>query len=170
MNQLNGPKSDLSQQVRRTDMEQFVEFEVHGQRYAFPIGKIREIVILKNVTPTPQVAAYVDGVSNLRGSIIPILNLRVLFGFESKPVDDETRTIVVNVGEKTMGCTVDTVNQVLRVEKTSIGPAPETITADGRTYISGFVKVDDRLVIVLDVDQLLNIENLDQVKEADLTL
>jgi purine-binding chemotaxis protein CheW len=170
MNLPNGPNTDLSQQVRRTDMEQFVEFEIHGQRYAFPIGKIREIVILKNVTPTPQVAAYVDGVSNLRGSIIPILNLRVLFGFDSKQADDETRTIVVNVGDKTMGCTVDAVNQVLRVEKDSIGPAPETITADGRNYISNFVKVDDRLVIVLDVDQLLSIENLEHIKDVDLSL
>jgi len=127
-------------------------------------------VILKDITPTPQVAAYVDGVSNLRGAIIPIINLRILFGFAAKPVDDETRTIVVNVGEKTMGCTVDSVSQVLRVEKNSIGEAPETITADGRGYISGFVKVQDRLVIVLDVDALLSVENLEHVENADLTV
>lgn len=163
-------RSDPLQAARRTDMEQFVEFQVHGQRYAFPIGKIREIIILKDVTPTPQVAAYVDGVSNLRGAIIPIINLRVLFGFTSKPADEETRTIVVNVGEKTMGCTVDSVSQVLRVEKESIAAAPETVTADGRNYIRGFVKVDHQLVIVLDVDQLLSIDNLDHVKKADLTL
>lgn len=127
-------------------------------------------MILKDITPTPQVAAYVDGVSNLRGAIIPIINLRILFGFAAKPVDDETRTIVVNVGEKTMGCTVDSVSQVLRVEKNSIGEAPETITADGRGYISGFVKVQDRLVIVLDVDALLSVENLEHVENADLTV
>lgn len=153
----------------RTNMAQFVEFEINSQRYAFPIEKIREIVILKGVTPTPQVAAYVDGVSNLRGSIIPIINLRVLFGFEARPADDDTRTIVVSVGEKTMGCTVDAVNQVLRIEKEAIGDAPETVVADGRNYITGFVKVDDRLVIVLDVDQLLDLENLADVKNADLT-
>ena len=151
-------------------MQQFIEFEVRGQRYAFPIGQIREIVIPKDVTPTPQVASYVDGVSNLRGEIIPIINLRVLFGFESNPVDESTRTIVVNVGGKTMGCTVDSVTQVLRIENDAIEPAPETITADGRKYISGFVKVDERLVIVLDVDQLLSVENLDQVKHADLSI
>lgn len=153
---------------RRTDMEQFVEFEVHGQRYAFPIQRIREIVILKNVTPMPQVAAYVDGVSNLRGTIIPIINLRVLFGMERVQPDDETRTIVVHVGDKTMGCTVDTVTQVLRVERDSIGSAPETITTDGGGYIRGFIRFAERLVIILDVDELLRIEQLANVQHAGI--
>ena len=146
--------------ARRTDMAQFIEFEVDHRNYAFAIHTIREIVILKDVTPTPQVAAYVDGVSNLRGEIIPIINLRILFGLSRQPPDDETRTIVVNVNVKTMGCTVDRVNRVLRVQKNDIRPAPETVTTDGRPYMSGFIKVDDRLVIVLDVPQLLSLDNL----------
>jgi len=143
---------------RRKDMAQFVEFEINEQNYAFPIGEIREIVILKSITPTPQVPAFVDGVANLRGSIIPIINLRALFGMPYRPMDDETRTIVVNVGQKIMGCTVDRVSRVLRIEKDSIARAPETIIADGRTYIRGFATVNDRLVIVLDVAELLNPE------------
>lgn len=145
---------------RRKDMAQFVEFEVNDQNYAFPIGEIREIVILKSVTPTPQVPAFVDGVANLRGSIIPIINLRVLFGMPYRPIDDETRTIVVNVGNKVMGCTVDRVTRVLRVEKESIARAPETIVEDGRTYIRGFATVNDRLLIVLDVAELLSPERI----------
>ncbi len=109
---------------RRKDMAQFVEFEIEDQNYAFPIGETREIVILKSITPTPQVPAFVDGVANLRGSIIPIINLRVLFGMPYRPMDDETRTIVVNVGNKIMGCTVDRVTRVLRVEKDAIARAP----------------------------------------------
>jgi len=150
--------------ARRADTAQFVEFEIDGRCYAFPIQQIREIVILKDVTPTPQVAPYVDGVSNLRGQIIPIINLRVLFGLTRRPVDDETRTIVVNVGEKTMGCTVDLVSRVLRIGKDEIREAPETVTADGRTYIEGFIKTEQRLVIVLNVEQLLRLENLQQIR------
>ncbi len=75
-----------------------------------------------------------------------------------RPMDDETRTIVVNVGNKIMGCTVDRVTRVLRVEKDAIARAPETIVADGRTYIRGFATVNDRLVIVLDVAELLSPE------------
>jgi purine-binding chemotaxis protein CheW len=77
-----------------------------------------------------------------------------------RPVDDETRTIVVNVGNKMMGCTVDRVTRVLRIEKESIARAPETIVADGRTYIRGFATVNDRLLIILDVAELLSPERI----------
>jgi len=153
---------------RRGESTQFVEFQIDGQRYAFPIGQIREIVILQDITLTPQVAAYVDGVSNLRGAIIPIINLRVLFGLTRRAVDEETRTIVVNVGLRTMGCTVDTVTRVLRIANNQIQQAPETITAEGADYINGFAKVDDQLVILIDVDQLLDIDRLRHIKSVSL--
>ena len=110
---------------------QFVGFQIGDQQYAFRIEQIQEIVILDQVTPTPQVADYVEGVSNLRGAIIPIINLRKLFGLEPVAKNSETRTIVVNVGECTMGCTVDSVSQVIRIPDESIQPAPETVTAEG---------------------------------------
>jgi purine-binding chemotaxis protein CheW len=152
----------------RKDFLQFVGFQIADQQYAFRIDQIREIVILDQVTQTPQVADYVEGVSNLRGAIIPIINLRKLFGLEPKPADAETRTIVVNVGERMMGCTVDTVSQVMRIPEQSIQPAPETITADGADYISGFAKRDDRLVILLDIDLLLDSERLQRHRGVDL--
>jgi purine-binding chemotaxis protein CheW len=147
--------------VETKNKSQFVGFQIDGQQYAFRIEQIQEIVILDQVTQTPQVADYVEGVSNLRGAIIPIINLRKLFGLDPKPTDSETRTIVVNVGERTMGCTVDTVSHVIRIPEESIQPAPETVTADGANYISGFAKLDDRLVIVLDIDELLNPKRLE---------
>ena len=147
------PSAALSE---KKNTSQFVGFQIDGQQYAFRIEQIQEIVILDQVTQTPQVADYVEGVSNLRGAIIPIINLRKLFGLDPKPTDGDTRTIVVNVGERTMGCTVDTVSQVIRIPEESIQPAPETVTADGANYISGFAKLDERLVILLDIDELLN--------------
>ena len=156
--------------VETKNSSQFVGFQVDGQQYAFRIEQIQEIVILDQVTQTPQVADYVEGVSNLRGAIIPIINLRKLFGLEPKPTDADTRTIVVNVGERTMGCTVDMVSQVIRIPEESIQPAPETVTADGANYISGFAKLDERLVIVLDIDELLNPENLDRIRNSDLNI
>jgi purine-binding chemotaxis protein CheW len=141
---------------------QFVGFQVDGQQYAFRIEQIQEIVIPDRVTQTPQVADYVEGVSNLRGAIIPIINLRKLFGLDPQPTDRDTRTIVVNVGERTMGCTVDSVSQVIRIPAEDIQPAPDTVTADGAHYVSGFAKLDDRLVILLDIDELLNPERLER--------
>ena len=145
---------------------QFVGFQLDGQAYAFRIEQIQEIVILDQVTRTPQVPDYCDGVSNLRGSIIPIINLRRLFGLEPKPADGETRTIVVNVGERTMGCTVDMVSHVVRILAEDIQPAPETVTADGADYIAGFARLDGELVVVLDIDRLLDPDQLDQFKPA----
>ena len=152
------PSSDITE---AKNASQFVGFQVDGQQYAFRIEQIQEIVILEQVTQTPQVADYVEGVSNLRGSIIPIINLRKLFGLSPKPSDIESRTIVVNVGERTMGCTVDSVSQVIRISDDAIQPAPPTITEDGAKYISGFAKLDDQLVILLDIDELLDPSKLE---------
>ena len=154
---------------RRKKTSQFVGFQIDNQDYAFRIEQIQEIVILDQVTKTPQVPGYVEGVSNLRGTIIPIVNLRTLFGLEPKQVDAETRTIVVNVGERTMGCTVDTVSQVMRIPEEDIQPAPETVTSDGADYIKGFAKVGQSLMIVLDIDELLAPEKLEQVNAAAMS-
>lgn len=111
------------------DTLQFVGFQIEDQLYAFPIEKIQEIVILEQITATPQVAPHVEGVSNLRGEIIPIINLRRLLGMPPRPSDSETRTIVVNVGSRTIGCTVDAVTQVIRIAKDNIQDAPEASPA-----------------------------------------
>lgn len=83
----------------RRILSQFVGFQIDGQQYAIRIEQIREIVILDQVTQTPQVASYVEGVNTLRGTIISIINLRKLLGLTPKPADSETRTIVVNDGD-----------------------------------------------------------------------
>ena len=146
--------------AQRKNSSQFVGFQLVDQEYAFPIEKIQEIVIIDQVTEVPQVPAFVDGVTNLRGTIIPIINLRQLLGLPSKAPDNETRTIVVNVGDRTMGCTVDLVSQVIRIADSDIQAAPATVTADGADYISGFAKLDDRLLVLLDIDRLLDPEKL----------
>ena len=147
--------------VEKKNSSQFVGFQIADQQYAFRIEQIHEIVILDQVTKTPQVPDYVEGVSNLRGAIIPIINLRKLFGLEPRPADSETRTIVVNVGERTMGCTVDMVSHVMRIPEEDIQPAPETVTSDGANYIFGFAKLDERLIILLEIDELLDPRQLD---------
>jgi purine-binding chemotaxis protein CheW len=149
------------------DTSQFVGFQIADQQYAFPIEQIQEIVILDHVTRTPQVADHVEGVSNLRGAIIPIISLRKLLGLDPLPKDGDTRTIVINVGERTMGCTVDSVSQVIRVPAESIQSVPESMTANGADYISGFAKLDDGLVILLNIDELLDPERVNRNRDSD---
>ena len=150
----------------RRHSSQYVGFELDGQAYAFRIDQIQEIVILNQVTKTPQVPDFVEGVANLRGAIIPIINLRKLFRLPAREADGDTRTIVVNVGERTMGCTVDLVSQVIRIPEENVQAAPETVTGNGAHYISGFARVEGRLLILLDIDELLDPRKLEQVNQA----
>ncbi len=145
---------------------QFVGFRIDDQEYAFRIEQIQEIIIPDRVTRMPQVPDYVEGVSNLRGTIIPIISLRRLFDLEAKPKDEETRTIVANVGLRTIGCTVDAVTQVIRVSSENIQPAPDIVKSEGAAYITGFTKIDSRLVILLEIGELLDPDKMEQVREV----
>ena len=147
---------------------QFVGFRLANQNYIFRIESIQEIVMPSRVAKIPEVPAYVDGVSNLRGMIIPIVNLRSLFNLKRRPHDDETRTIVVNVGSRTIGCTVDSVLRVMRVPADTIQPAPDSVNGSGRRFIEGFTRVEDDLFILLDASQLLEPANLEQVHQASV--
>lgn len=147
---------------------QFVGFELGGQKYAFHIEQIQEILIPTAVTRIPEVPPYVEGVSNLRGTIIPIISLRRLFGLEGIAPDDETRTVVVNVGTRIMGCTVDAVSRVMRITTDQIQAAGETVMAAGRRYIEGFARVGEDVFILLDVVHLLDPARLEEVHRASI--
>lgn len=145
---------------------QVVGFELAGQKYAFRIERIQEIITPGRITVIPEVPAYVAGVSNLRGTIIPVVNLRLLFGLANRDVDSETRTIVVNVGSRIMGCTVDSVSHVMRISAEQIHSAPTAVAAGGPRYIEGFARVGDDLIILLDVANLLDPTTLEEVHQV----
>lgn len=163
------PVSSSPLAEKSKNSSQFVGFQIAEQEYAFRIEQIQEIVILEQVTTVPQVPYCCEGVSNLRGAIIPIINLRKLFGLTPKPSDAETRTIVVNFGGRTMGCTVDMVSQVIRIPDDSLQPTPETLIVDGADYIIGFAKLDGHLMIVLDIDKLLDPAQLNRIRNISIS-
>ena len=108
---------------------QLVGFRLDNEDYAIAITKIQEIILMKPITRIPQVPDFIEGLINLRGSVIPIVNLRKRFGLPPREIDDETRTIVVNVHEKTVGCVVDAVTQVMRINRDQIQPPPLGVMA-----------------------------------------
>lgn len=169
---MTGPAHTLSQQTDRNSAGpaksslQFVGFRLDEQEYAFRIEQIQEILIPDRVTRMPQVADFVEGVSNLRGAVIPIINLRRLFAMEPKPRDAETRTIVANVGDKIIGCTVDAVTQVIRITPDQILPAPDIVRSGDAAYVSGFVKLEVRLIVLLEINELLDPAKMEQVREV----
>ena len=125
-------------EARREDqsIRQLVGFRLDDADYAIAITKIREIILMKPITRLPQVPPSIEGLINLRGTVIPIINLRKRFGLTSRPFDDETRTIVVTVHDKTIGCIVDEVTQVIRVSADQIQPVPLAMTAVATERIS----------------------------------
>jgi purine-binding chemotaxis protein CheW len=139
---------------------QLVGFRLDNEDYAIAITKIQEIILMKPITRLPQVPSFIEGLINLRGSVIPIVNLRKRFGLAPRDFDDETRTIVVNIHDKTVGCVVDAVTQVMRINQDQIQPPPLGALSVNHHYLAGLAKLDDRLVIILDVDKLFEAEEL----------
>lgn len=135
---------------------QLVGFRLDNEDYAIAITRIQEIILMKPITRLPQVPDFIEGLINLRGSVIPIVNLRKRFGLPAREVDDETRIIVVNVHDKTVGCIVDAVTQVMRINRDQIQPPPLSVLAVAHQYLSGLARLDDRLLIILDIDRLFD--------------
>jgi purine-binding chemotaxis protein CheW len=97
----------------------------------------------------------IEGLINLRGTVIPIINLRKRFGLPARPFGDETRTIVVTIQDKTVGCIVDEVTQVMRITADQFQPVPISMASVAKRYIAGLARLEDRLLIILDIDRLL---------------
>jgi purine-binding chemotaxis protein CheW len=144
--------------ARRTDssISQLVGFRLGDEDYAIAITKIQEIILMKPITRIPQVPDYIEGLINLRGSVIPIVNLRKRFGLAPRDADDETRTIVVNIHDKTVGCIVDAVTQVMRISRDEIQPPPLSVLAIAHQHIAGLARLEDRLLIILDIERLFD--------------
>lgn len=143
---------------RRNDSPiiQLVGFRLDNEDYAIAITKIQEIILMKPITRIPQVPEFIEGLINLRGSVIPIVNLRKRFGLPPREVDDETRTIVVNIHDKTVGCIVDAVTQVMRINRDQIQPPPLSVLAVSHQYIAGLARLEDRLLIILEIERLFD--------------
>lgn len=142
--------------ARDTTNVQLVGFHLDGDDYAIPITRIQEIILMKPATRIPQAPAFIEGLINLRGVVIPLINLRTRFGMAPREADDETRTIVLNLHGRTIGCIVDAVTQVMRLGGDQIQPTPATIASAARNYIAGLARLGDRLLIVLDVEKLFD--------------
>jgi purine-binding chemotaxis protein CheW len=154
------PAADRGLNRTENPVIQLVGFRLDNEDYAIAITKIQEIILMKPITRIPQVPDFIEGLINLRGSVIPIVNLRKRFGLLPREIDDETRTIVVNVHEKTVGCVVDAVTQVMRINRDQIQPPPLGVMAVNHQYLAGLAKLDDRLMIILDIDKLFQAEEL----------
>jgi len=144
---------------------QLVSFSLADEEYGIEITRIREIILMCEITQVPQTPPYVEGLINLRSMVIPVIDLRTRFGIPRGQATSDSRIMVLNVGSKTIGIVVDAVSEVLRVTNDQIASPPPTVAGVGREYLTGVVKMKDRLLILLDVDRIFTEEDA-QVIEA----
>lgn len=145
---------------------QLVSFTLAKELYGVEITKVREIILITDITRIPETPDFLKGLINLRSTVIPVIDLRVRFGMPEGELTDESRIMVIQACGKTIGIVVDAVSEVLRVKQEHIAPPPPTIAGLGREYLSGLVKLDDHLLILLDIDKIFNEEEMTSIKAA----
>jgi len=133
---------------------QLVGFIVGEEEFSIPILSIQEIIKPIGWTRVPQIPSYILGVFNLRGSVIPLIDLRARFGLPLQKHTDETRFIVMKNGDDVAGFVIDRLTEAIRMPKRDIGPAPDTVSEE-ETMIDGVGKQADRIVTILKVHKLL---------------
>ena len=138
------------------ELLQLVSFKIGEEEFGVDILKVQEINRMLEVTRVPNTPEHVDGVINLRGKVIPIIDLRRRFGMERKAHDKNTRIVVVELGGRIVGFVVDAVSEVLRIPK-GVTEAPPSICSQGvdADYITAVGKLGDRLLILLDLEKVL---------------
>lgn len=139
------------------DLLQLVSFNIGDEEFGVDILKVQEINRMVEITKVPQAPHYVEGVINLRGKVIPIVDLRKRFNLEVKEYDKNTRIVVVDIEGAIIGMVVDSVSEVLRLPADTIEPPPEIVTGVNSEYIKGVAKLEDRLLIFLDLSKVVDI-------------
>lgn len=137
---------------------QLVTFTLGGEEYAVDILKVQEINRMKEITRVPNAPYYVEGVINLRGKVIPVVSLRKMFGLPEEEDRMNQKIMIMDIQGTTIGLIVDTVSEVLRISANIVEPPPAMTYNVSTEFISGIAKLEDRLIILLDMDRLIGKE------------
>jgi purine-binding chemotaxis protein CheW len=151
-------RSDSLKQDQTGEVLQLVSFHVGAEEFCLDILRVQEIIRIQQLTRVPNSPEAMDGVMNLRGKIIPVVALRKRFGLERLPHDKQARIVVVEINGTVLGFIVDSVSEVLRIPANTIEPPPHL--GKGKQEFSGVGKLNDRLLILLDVDRLMSSDDL----------
>ena len=136
--------------------KQLVVFDLADEGYGVDIGSVREIIRMQDITQVPRTPEFVEGVINLRGKVIPVVDLRKRFGFPEADATKDTRIVVVDIGGQDIGVVVDAVTEVLRIGADAVEPPSSLITTADSEYLLGIAKLETRLIILLDLQQALS--------------
>lgn len=150
-------KTSTNEKCQTSGLLQLVTFGLGNEEYAVDILKVQEINRLREITKVPNTPNYVDGVINLRGKVIPVINLRKKFALSEREDSALARIMIMETRGYTVGIVVDYVSEVLRISSDIVEPAPMMTSAGLEDdFIRGIAKMEDRLVILVDMDSLIN--------------
>lgn len=159
----------MQMQTTQQDEQQLVVFDLADEGYGVDISAVREIIRLQEITHVPRTPEFVEGVINLRGKVIPVIDLRKRFGLAVEAESQDNRIVVVDIGDQDIGVVVDAVTEVLRIPTDSVEPPASVITTADSDYLLGIAKLDSRLIILLDLQKVLSVDEQGALSEMDLT-
>jgi purine-binding chemotaxis protein CheW len=141
------------------ELLQLVICQLSSEEFGIEISKVKEIIHIPDITKIPEAPSYIKGIINLRGNIIPVINLALRFNLSQNELDNKSRIMVVELDNIVVGIIVDAVTEVMRISIDNIDPAPEIIASKiSERYIQGVGKIDKRLLILLDIDKVFSEE------------
>ncbi|MFS0561187.1 chemotaxis protein CheW [Terribacillus sp. 179-K 1B1 HS] len=144
-----------------------IVFQLKNEEYAVPVTQVGSIEKMEHITRVPNTEDFIKGVINMRGVVTPIVDLRSRLGLEETPVDENTRIIIVDLEETSIGLIVDAANDVVDIPVNKIEKAPQVIGAIDIDYIDGVVNLEDRLVILLDLRKVLKFHEIEAIKSIE---
>lgn len=159
----------MEKQLNNTDetLEQIITFNVGKEDYGVGIQIVKEVIRQREITRLPKAPAFVKGVINLRGDVIPVIDLREKFGLEEEEFTDKTRVIVVEVDRKSIGMIVDSVSHVVRLSRGQIEPPPPLVGGVSGEFIRGVGKLGERLIVLLNISRILTIEEKIELQKME---
>ena len=147
---------------------QYVVFNLKEEEFGIDIMNVKEIIPYAKSIKVPNTPDFIEGIINYRGNVIPIINLRKRFKLGDQEISKDTRIIVIALENKEIGFVVDEASQTLRLNEDQIDPTPDIISGVDKRYIIGVGKVDERLLILIDLEKILTDEEKDKIETMDI--
>ena len=156
-----------SEEIITIDDQQYVTFLIDEETYGIAVGKVKEIIGMIEITHVPNTAYFMEGVINLRGIVVPVLDMRKKFQMEPKKYDTNTVIIIVELGGKLIGLIVDSVSDVLNIPANSIQTTPNFNSKIETDFIRGIGQIENSMIIILDSDKILSTEEIKTVDSVN---
>lgn len=165
-NEAIGLDDDFYDDEEDTQKDKYLTFHLANEDYGIEIRYVTEIIGIQKITEVPDMPDYVKGVINLRGKVIPVMDVRLRFNLPPRDYDERTCIIVVDINETSVGLVVDEVREVADIPEDQVEPPPKTSMKEGSRYIQGMGKIGNEVKIILNVGQLLYEKKQEQIDEA----